>query len=68
MRIHLPEEWIEYLSTQPEAGMGYQKVDVLFDSGDTLRDALVFNCEELQLPDSDKNYAKQRIVSLQISR
>lgn len=31
----LPKKWVEYLSTQPESGMGFQAVIVTLKSGDT---------------------------------
>lgn len=50
MRIRLPERWINFLISQPESGMGYQRVDVTFDDGSESKDCLVFNSEEIELP------------------
>jgi len=60
MRTQLPGRWTEFLIAQPENGMGYQRVDVVFSDGTVARDCLVFNASEIQLPDSeaDKEIAK----------
>ena len=35
----------------PESGMGYQRVDIRLADGRELRDVMVFNAEELEIPD-----------------
>ena len=50
-RIKLPRRWTDYLLTQPESGMGYQRVVVHFRDGRILDSAIVFNSEELEAPD-----------------
>jgi hypothetical protein len=50
-RIKLPRRWTDYLLTQPESGMGYQRVVVRFRDGRILDSAIVFNSEELEAPD-----------------
>ncbi len=61
----LPKEISGWLSRQPESGMGYQRVDLVFSDGSSLLDAIVLNGEELQLPDSFKG---KRIKSIQMHR
>ena len=39
------------LLNQPESGMGYQRVDVVLADGRELLDRVVFNAEEIDLPD-----------------
>jgi hypothetical protein len=58
VRIQLPKKWIQYLSEQPESGMGYQLVDIFFVDGTYVNDCIVFNAEQIDLP---KTYAKKKI-------
>jgi hypothetical protein len=51
MTIRLPEKWTRFLVRQRESGMGYQRVDVLFANNREIKDAVVFNAEEIELPD-----------------
>jgi hypothetical protein len=51
MTIRLPEKWARFLRHQPESGMGYQRVDVLLANNRKITDAVVFNAEEIELPD-----------------
>lgn len=50
-RIKLPRRWTDYLLTQPESGMGFQRVVVRLKDGRILDSAIVFNAEELESPD-----------------
>jgi len=51
MKKALAQKWIDYLVAQPESGMGYQRVDVQFDNSSSVRDCVVFNSEQIDLPD-----------------
>jgi hypothetical protein len=51
MRRQLDQRWKQYLAGLPESGMGYQRVDVRMSDGRTVVDALVFNAQEIELPD-----------------
>lgn len=51
IRVQLPDKWVEYLTHQPESGMGYQRVDVVLEDGTTLADCFVLNAEEIEMPD-----------------
>jgi hypothetical protein len=51
MIMRLPTQWEEFLTGQPESGMGYQRVDVRLASGRLVEDVPVFNADEIQLPD-----------------
>ena len=51
MTIKLDKKWVEYLSRQPETGMGYQKVDIRLKDNRVLTNVLVLNAEELELPE-----------------
>lgn len=51
MRVHLERKWIDYLVRHPEAGMGYQRVDIRFADDRVVRDVPVFNAEAVELPD-----------------
>jgi hypothetical protein len=50
MTIRLPERWTRFLVRQPENGMGYQRVDVRLANNREIKDAVVFNAEEIELP------------------
>ena len=51
MTIWLPEKWTRFLVRQPESGMGYQRVDVRLANNRKIKDVVVFNAEEIELPD-----------------
>ena len=51
MRVKLDPRWTQRLLQLPESGMGYQRVDVRFVNGRELKNALVFNAEDLDVPD-----------------
>lgn len=51
MTIKLDQRWVKYLVTQPETGMGYQKVDVRLKDKRVLKNVVVFNAEEIELPE-----------------
>lgn len=51
MTIRLPEKWTRFLVRQPESGMGYQRVDVRLANNRKIKDVVVFNAEEIELPD-----------------
>ena len=51
MRIKLDKRWVAFLRSLPESGMGYQRVDVKTADGRELRNAIVLNCELLEVPD-----------------
>ena len=50
MRIKLDRQWKKRLLEWPESGMGYQHVDVRLADGRELRGVVVFNCEEIEVP------------------
>lgn len=65
MTIRLPEKWTRFLVRQPESGMGYQRVDVRLTNNREIRDAVVFNAEEIELPD---DCAHSEIEDIQVHR
>lgn len=50
MRVKLDQRLVKKLLALPESGMGYQRVDLILADGRIVRDALVFNAEEADLP------------------
>lgn len=52
MTIRLPEKWTRFFVRQPESGMGCQRVDVRLANNREIKDAVVFNAEEIELPDA----------------
>lgn len=62
--VKLDSRWTDYLVRQPESGMGYQKVDLRLKGDKLLRNVLVFNCEDIQLPEE---FADAEIVDLKVS-
>jgi len=63
VRVQLPNKWVEYLIHQPESGMGYQRVDVVLEDGTTLVDCLVFNADEIEIPDV---HARKKIKEVRL--
>ena len=52
MRVQLPSRWTSYLLSQPESGMGYQRVALRLCDGRTIADVLVFNAEQVEVKKS----------------
>jgi hypothetical protein len=65
MRIKLAKRWIDLLLKEPESGMGYQRVDVRFADGRHVENAMVFNAEDLDVPDS---FAGAEVQELKLHR
>jgi hypothetical protein len=65
MRIKLDQRWTKRLLELPESGMGYQRVDVRFADGRELKDVVVLNAEELEVP-NDFAQANIKDVSLHV--
>ena len=61
--VHLPELWIERLVHLPESGMGYQKINIILKRGRVLKNVIVFNAEECQVPES---FEPSEIVDVQL--
>lgn len=53
-KLKLKEEYIDYLSNQPEQGMGYQIVDITLKNGQVLNERIVLNSSYLKLNESEK--------------
>jgi hypothetical protein len=51
MKLKLEPRWTRQLANLPESGMGYQRVDVRLSDGREVINAVVFNGEDLELPD-----------------
>ena len=51
MRIKLDRRFVEHLVKLPESGMGYQRVDIRLADGRELKNVIVFNSEEAEVPD-----------------
>jgi hypothetical protein len=64
MKLKLDKSWTERLLKYPETGMGYQKVDVILQSGQIIRDAVVLNAEDLVLPDQYADLKPKEIADL----
>ena len=62
MRVPLERKWIDYLVRQPEAGMGYQRVDIHFVDDRILRDVPVFNAEVAELPEDVARIAIREVT------
>ena len=57
--------WTRFLVRQPESGMGYQRVDVRLTNNREIKDAVIFNAEEIELPD---DCAHSEIEDIQLHR
>lgn len=51
MRIVLGPALVKKLVGLPESGMGYQIVDLILSDGRKLRNVIVFNSEEVEVPE-----------------
>jgi hypothetical protein len=51
------------LASLPESGMGYQRVDVRFADGRELKNAMVFNAEDLDVPNE---FARTEVEDISI--
>jgi hypothetical protein len=67
MRVKLNEHWIKILSNLPESGMGYQAVNVKLRNGKVIRNALVFNAEELEIPNGKVKIKTSEITDIKLS-
>ena len=64
MKITLSEALTKRLLDMPETGMGYQRVDIVFDDGTVLPGAIVLNASVVDVPDS---MANKKICDFRIS-
>jgi len=65
MTIRLLEKWTRFLVDQPESAMGYQRVDVRLANNREIKDAVVFNAKEIELPN---DCAQSKIEDMQMDR
>lgn len=65
MRIKLAQRWIDLLIKAPESGMGYQRVDVQFADGRRIENVMVFNAEQLDVPEA---FADAEVQALTLHR
>ena len=63
MRIRLEPRWTKRLLELPESGMGYQRVDIRLADGRELKDVVVFNAEEIEVPDE---FARAQIKDVRL--
>lgn len=63
MRVRLGDRWTKRLLGLTESGMGYQRVDVRLADGRELRDVVVFNAEEIEMP---REFAAVTIANLRL--
>ena len=63
MRIKLEPRWTKRLLELPESGMGYQRVDIRLVDGRELKDVVVFNAEEIEVPDE---FARAQIKDVRL--
>ncbi len=63
MRIRLEPRWTKRLLELPESGMGYQRVDIRLVDGRELKDVMVFNAEEIEVPDE---FARAQIKDVRL--
>ena len=63
MRIRLEPRWTKRLLELSESGMGYQRVDIRLVDGRELKDVVVFNAEEIEVPDE---FARAQIKDVRL--
>lgn len=61
MTLKLLKHWTKQLLKYPEAGMGYQLVDVMLQSGEVIKRVVVLNATVLVLPDK---YSEVRLTDI----
>jgi len=66
MKLKLNESWTKKLLKFPEAGMGYQRVDVVLKSGEIIKDIVVLNAEDITLPDKYLGLKLEDISDLRV--
>lgn len=54
MKITLSQKWTNYLTQLPESGMGFQRVDIVFEDGTIQHNRIVYNAETVNLPEDCK--------------
>ncbi len=52
MKLTLSDTWTKRLLDMPESGMGYQRVDIVFTDGVTLKGAIVVNASLVEVPET----------------
>lgn len=62
--MKLSKHWTEELLKHPETGMGYQRVDIVLKSGQTIKDVLALNAEDLVLPTQHSSLRPEEIADL----
>ena len=68
MLIKLETKLIKRLLEQPESGMGYQKVNVTLKNGVVIKDAIVYNAEDLELPVRFNLTKNKDIVKIELTK
>ena len=63
MRIRLEPRWTKRLLELLESGTGYQRVDIRLVDGRELKDVVVFNAEEIEVPDE---FARAQIKDVRL--
>jgi hypothetical protein len=66
MRLALEDRWIEKLRSQPESGMGYQRVRVRLRDGRVIEQAMVFNGRVLDLKEDVGAVTPPDIIDLEV--
>ena len=66
MKYKLNNYWTEYLLKYPETGMGYQRVDIKLKTGQTIKNVVVLNAEELILPDEYADLSCDDISNIKV--
>lgn len=64
-KIKLTAKQCEYLSSQPEQGMGYQIVDLILKNGERIDKRIVLNSAYLRL-EANEDINPEEIVSITI--
>lgn len=65
MTIQLNDYWSQRLVQMPETGMGYQKVDLIFKDGRTLKGLIVLNAEDCE---TEEEFNVGEIVDIKIHK
>ena len=50
LMFELSQDWVDFLSCEPETGMGYQKVKITLSNGE-VKEKIVLNCQYIETMD-----------------
>jgi len=62
--IKLNKKWADYVLSLPESGMGYHVVDIILNDNSIIKNIIIFNAEDLELPYKYKAITSNEIKNI----